>query len=151
MFSDFECPYCAAAAPVLRHVVEDSDVRTEDIAREFGGRCNLRFDDTNPFTEDIKYVEAIKRDITQVLTTSLDVRPHGVDRMVRPNRTADTFELDGNGRVVVGVHRHPVEIENPADCSAYAGRVMYGLDARARTPDAMRETEMPIGESWRAR
>ena len=41
--------------------------------------------------------------------------------------------------VVVGVHRHPVEIENPADCSAYAGRVMYGLDARARTPDAMRE------------
>lgn len=41
--------------------------------------------------------------------------------------------------VVVGEHRHAVEIENPADCSAYAGRVMYGLDARARTPDAMRE------------
>ena len=33
------------------------------IAREFGGRCNLRFDDTNPFTEDVKYVEAIKRDV----------------------------------------------------------------------------------------
>jgi glutaminyl-tRNA synthetase len=33
------------------------------IAREFGGRCNLRFDDTNPFTEDLKYVEAIKRDV----------------------------------------------------------------------------------------
>jgi len=33
------------------------------IAQEFGGRCNLRFDDTNPFTEDIKYVEAIKRDV----------------------------------------------------------------------------------------
>jgi glutaminyl-tRNA synthetase len=33
------------------------------IAREFGGRCNLRFDDTNPATEDIKYVEAIKNDI----------------------------------------------------------------------------------------
>ena len=33
------------------------------IAEEFGGRCNLRFDDTNPFTEDIKYVEAIKRDV----------------------------------------------------------------------------------------
>jgi glutaminyl-tRNA synthetase len=33
------------------------------IAREFGGTCNLRFDDTNPFTEDIKYVEAIKRDV----------------------------------------------------------------------------------------
>lgn len=33
------------------------------IAREFGGKVNLRFDDTNPSTEDIKYVEAIKRDI----------------------------------------------------------------------------------------
>ncbi len=33
------------------------------IAREFGGTCNLRFDDTNPFTEDMKYVAAIKRDV----------------------------------------------------------------------------------------
>ncbi len=33
------------------------------IAREFDGRCNLRFDDTNPFTEDLRYVEAIKQDV----------------------------------------------------------------------------------------
>ena len=33
------------------------------IANEFAGRCNLRFDDTNPFTEDIKYVNAIKDDV----------------------------------------------------------------------------------------
>ena len=33
------------------------------IKEEFNGRCNLRFDDTNPTTEDIKYVEAIKNDI----------------------------------------------------------------------------------------
>jgi glutaminyl-tRNA synthetase len=33
------------------------------IAREYGGTCNLRFDDTNPFTEDVKYVEAIKQDV----------------------------------------------------------------------------------------
>jgi len=30
------------------------------VARDFGGRCNLRMDDTNPETEDQKYVEAIK-------------------------------------------------------------------------------------------
>jgi glutaminyl-tRNA synthetase len=33
------------------------------IAQEFGGTCNLRFDDTNPATEDVKYVEAIQLDI----------------------------------------------------------------------------------------
>lgn len=33
------------------------------IAREFGGLCNLRFDDTNPLKEEIEYVEAIKRDV----------------------------------------------------------------------------------------
>jgi glutaminyl-tRNA synthetase len=32
-------------------------------AAEFGGRCNLRFDDTNPAKEETEYVEAIKRDI----------------------------------------------------------------------------------------
>lgn len=33
------------------------------LAEEFGGRCHLRFDDTNPETEDTEYVEAIKRDV----------------------------------------------------------------------------------------
>ncbi len=33
------------------------------VAEDFGGLCNLRFDDTNPETEDPAYVEAIQRDI----------------------------------------------------------------------------------------
>ena len=33
------------------------------VAREFGGRCNLRFDDTDPAKEDTLYVEAIKDNI----------------------------------------------------------------------------------------
>jgi len=33
------------------------------IAQEFAGRCNLRFDDTNPTTEDVRYVEAIREDV----------------------------------------------------------------------------------------
>ena len=33
------------------------------IAREFGGKCNLRFDDTNPVKEDVEYVDSIKEDI----------------------------------------------------------------------------------------
>ena len=33
------------------------------IARDFGGLCNLRLDDTNPDTEDVEYVDAIVSDI----------------------------------------------------------------------------------------
>ena len=33
------------------------------IAGEFGGYCNLRFDDTNPVKEDVEYVESIKADV----------------------------------------------------------------------------------------
>ncbi len=32
-------------------------------AQEFGGRCNLRFDDTNPAKEDTEYVESIMADV----------------------------------------------------------------------------------------
>lgn len=34
-----------------------------DTAKKFGGKCNLRMDDTNPTKEDIEYVDAIKEDI----------------------------------------------------------------------------------------
>jgi glutaminyl-tRNA synthetase len=33
------------------------------IAEEFGGRCNLRFDDTNPTKEEQEYIDAIQRDV----------------------------------------------------------------------------------------
>lgn len=33
------------------------------LAAQYGGLCNLRFDDTNPSKEDIEYVESIKKDV----------------------------------------------------------------------------------------
>src|SRR5579871_2631888 len=33
------------------------------LAKKYGGKTNLRFDDTNPVTEDTEYVESIKADI----------------------------------------------------------------------------------------
>src|SRR5256712_7361394 len=36
------------------------------IATEYGGRCHLRFDDTNPTKEELEYAEAIKRDVEWV-------------------------------------------------------------------------------------
>ncbi len=37
------------------------------IAREFGGICNLRMDDTNPTKEDIEYVESIQADVNWLI------------------------------------------------------------------------------------
>lgn len=34
-----------------------------ELAKEFNGKTNLRFDDTNPLKEDVEYVEAIKEDV----------------------------------------------------------------------------------------
>ena len=33
------------------------------VALDFGGKCNLRFDDTNPAKEDVEYVDAIREDV----------------------------------------------------------------------------------------
>jgi glutaminyl-tRNA synthetase len=33
------------------------------LAQEFGGRCHLRFDDTNPLKEEEEFIEAIERDV----------------------------------------------------------------------------------------
>ena len=33
------------------------------VAAEFGGRCHLRFDDTNPVKEEVEYIDAIQEDV----------------------------------------------------------------------------------------
>ncbi len=33
------------------------------LAQKYGGKCNLRFDDTNPAKEDVEYVDSIKEDV----------------------------------------------------------------------------------------
>ncbi len=42
------------------------------IAREFGGICNLRMDDTNPAKEDIEYVESIQADVNWLISAWAD-------------------------------------------------------------------------------
>ena len=44
-----------------------------DIADNFGGICNLRFDDTNPDTEEVEYVDSIIADVRW-----LGFEPHSV-------------------------------------------------------------------------
>jgi len=52
------------------------------VARDFGGHCNLRFDDTNPVTEDTEYVDSIQE----------DVRWLGFECHDRPYYASDYFE-----------------------------------------------------------
>lgn len=51
------------------------------IAREFGGICNLRMDDTNPTKEDIEYVESIQEDVNWLIHAwaddKLGLKPKG--------------------------------------------------------------------------
>ena len=44
------------------------------IAREFGGVCNLRMDDTNPAKEDVEYVESIQADVNWLIAGWADDR-----------------------------------------------------------------------------
>src|SRR5271165_4535937 len=44
------------------------------IAREFGGVCNLRMDDTNPTKEDVEYVDSITEDVRWLINGWADDR-----------------------------------------------------------------------------
>ena len=41
------------------------------ISDEYGGKCNLRFDDTNPVAEEEEYVKSIQADVKSVSYTHL--------------------------------------------------------------------------------
>jgi len=61
------------------------------IAREFGGTCNLRMDDTNPTKEDVEYVDSIQADVNWLIggwaDDKLGLKPHGA--------TAETRSVNG--------------------------------------------------------
>lgn len=68
------------------------------IAREFGGTCNLRFDDTNPATEDVRYVEAIQRDV-QWLGFQWDGLHYASDYFEKLYEVAESLVLSGKAYV----------------------------------------------------
>jgi glutaminyl-tRNA synthetase len=116
------------------------------VAQDFGGRCNLRFDDTNPLKEELRYIESIQE----------DVRWLGFDWGEHLHFASDYFEqlyewaehLVGNGDAYV-------DDLSPAEIRAYRGTLTEpGRNSpyRDRTPEEnldllrrMRAGEFPDG------
>ena len=116
------------------------------VAEEFGGVCNLRFDDTNPSREGVEYVDSIKD----------DVRWLGFDFEGREYYASDYFERiyefavrlvrDGNAYVdslsADEIREHRGTLTEPGKNSPWRGRsVEENLDLLQR----MREGEFPDG------
>ena len=115
------------------------------VARENGGVCNLRFDDTNPETEDARYVEAIQRDI-RWLGFEWDNLRHASDYFERLHDWA--VELIRSGKAYVGslsgdeIREYRGTITEPGRDSPHRDRtVEENLDLFAR----MRAGEFPDG------
>lgn len=70
-----------------------------DLARKYGGRFHLRFDDTNPLKEDMEYVEAIIRDIEWLGCSPGEHIYYGSDYSESIYRSAETLILKGKAYV----------------------------------------------------
>ena len=116
------------------------------VAADFGGTCNLRYDDTNPTTEDVEYVESIEEDVRW-----LGFQWHG-----EPRYASDYFEtlydyavhLIEHGKAYVDsldaeqIRAHRGTLTEPGTDSPYRTRtVAENLDLFAR----MRAGEFPDG------
>ncbi len=81
------------------------------IAREFGGRCNLRMDDTNPATEDVEYVDSIVEDVNWLIAGWADhcfsLKPVGA----LPERRELDGRLDYFIAPVMAAQSHGRELE----------------------------------------
>ena len=62
------------------------------IAREFGGACNLRMDDTNPTAEDTEYVESIQADVNWLIGGWADDRMGLKASPIEPFYASDYFD-----------------------------------------------------------
>jgi glutaminyl-tRNA synthetase len=69
------------------------------IARDFNGICNLRFDDTNPVTEDVEYVESIQEDVRWVGFSWDDRLYYASDYFQKLYDCAETLIRDGKAYV----------------------------------------------------
>src|SRR5437773_768443 len=71
------------------------------IAREFGGICNLRYDDTNPTKEEVEYVDSIFEDVRWLIggwaDHCLGLKPKGITPERQTVNGKQDFYLPASG------------------------------------------------------
>ncbi len=98
------------------------------VAREWNGTCNLRFDDTNPLTEDMEYVRSIEADV-RWLGYSWTERRFASDYFERLYECAEKLVRDGNAYV---------DSLSEDEIRAYRGTV---TEARRESPHRSRSVD----------
>jgi glutaminyl-tRNA synthetase len=111
------------------------------IARQFGGRCNLRMDDTNPTKEDVEFVDSITNDVKWLIAGWADqvlgLKPAGATAAAKlePFYASDYFEQ---------LHAYAVQLIEKGkayvcDHSAEELERMRGATDRPGTPSNYRD------------
>jgi len=95
------------------------------IAREFGGICNLRMDDTNPTKEDVEYVESIQEDVNWLISAwaddKLGLKPKGATPETIAEEGKRDFYLPAVIKSEIGNRKS--EIFEPFYASDYFGQI----------------------------
>ena len=116
------------------------------VATELGGVCNLRFDDTNPHTEDTMYVDAIKQDIRWLGFDWDDREHHASDYFERLYEFAVKLVRDGKAYVddlnEEEIRKYRGTITEPGRNSPYRDR---SVEENLTLLEAMRGGELPDG------
>lgn len=115
-------------------------------AQKYGGKCNLRYDDTNPSKEDMEYVEAIEEDITW-LGFQWDEKFWASDYF--PEMYKGAVELIKKGKAFVcdltaeEIRRHRGTLTEPGVESPYRNR---SVEENLRLFEEMKEGKYADGE-----
>jgi len=116
------------------------------IAADFRGTCNLRFDDTNPVTEDVEYVDSIQEDVRWLGFEWHDRPYYASDYFEQLYQCAETLIRDGKAYVdsltADEIREHRGTLTEPGRESPYRSRpAEESLDLFRR----MRAGEFPDG------
>src|SRR6188474_2057947 len=116
------------------------------VAGEFGGLCNLRFDDTNPVKEDVEYVDSIQEDVRWLGFDWADHLFYASDYFEEMYHYAEQLIRDGKAYIdsltADQIRQHRGTLTSPGRNSPHRDRsVEENLDLFRR----MRAAEFPNG------